>query len=68
VSTSLKRIVWILSLCDPILDCWDGRLTREMQFVKFLGERFPQVEVRDCSPEGKNWTSEYSVHYYLHGI
>ena len=28
---------------------WDGRLTRELQFVKVLGERFPQVEVRDCS-------------------
>jgi Xaa-Pro aminopeptidase len=29
---------------------WDGRLTRELQFVKLLRERFPQVEVRDCSP------------------
>lgn len=29
---------------------WDGRLTREVQFVKLLGERYPQVEVRDCSP------------------
>ena len=28
---------------------WDGRLTRELQFVKVLEERFPQVEVRDCS-------------------
>ncbi len=28
---------------------WDGRLTREMQFVKLLRERFPQAEVRDCS-------------------
>ena len=28
---------------------WDGRLTRELQFVKLLGERFPQIEVRDCS-------------------
>jgi len=28
---------------------WDGRLTRELQFVKLLEERFPQVEVRDCS-------------------
>jgi Xaa-Pro aminopeptidase len=31
-------------------DNWDGRLTREMQFVKLLRERFPQVVVRDCSP------------------
>ena len=28
---------------------WDGRLTRELQFVKLLGERFPGVEVKDCS-------------------
>jgi Xaa-Pro aminopeptidase len=28
---------------------WDGRLTRELQFVKLLKEYFPQVEVRDCA-------------------
>jgi Xaa-Pro aminopeptidase len=28
---------------------WDGRLTRELRFVKLLKERFPQIEVRDCS-------------------
>jgi Xaa-Pro aminopeptidase len=28
---------------------WDGRPTREQQFVKVLKERFPQVEVRDCA-------------------
>ncbi|MDP2916073.1 MAG: aminopeptidase P N-terminal domain-containing protein [Candidatus Aminicenantes bacterium] len=28
---------------------WDGRLTRELQFVKLLRERFPQAEVRDCN-------------------
>ena len=32
------------------LNPWDGRLTRELQFVKLLRERFPSVEVRDCSP------------------
>jgi Xaa-Pro aminopeptidase len=32
------------------LNKWDGRLTRELQFVKLVKERFPQVEVRDCSP------------------
>lgn len=31
------------------LNEWDGRLTREHQFVKLLRERIPQVEVRDCS-------------------
>ena len=30
-------------------DPWDGRLTRELQFVRHIRERFPQVEVRDCS-------------------
>lgn len=28
---------------------WDGRLTREHQFVKLLKERFPQNEIRDAS-------------------
>ncbi len=32
------------------LNMWDGRLTRELQFVKQLGERFPQADVRDSSP------------------
>jgi len=31
------------------MNIWDGRLTRELQFVKQLRERFPQVDVRDCS-------------------
>ncbi len=34
---------------NMILNEWDGRLTRELQFVKHLKERFPQVEVKDCS-------------------
>jgi Xaa-Pro aminopeptidase len=29
---------------------WDGRLTRELQFVKHLRERYPQADVRDSSP------------------
>ena len=28
---------------------WDGRLTRSMQFVAILRERFPEVTVEDCS-------------------
>ncbi len=28
---------------------WDGRLTRELQFVKQLKEKFPHITVRDCS-------------------
>jgi len=31
------------------LNMWDGRLTRELQFVKQLRERFPQADVRDSS-------------------
>ena len=31
------------------LNMWDGRLTRELQFVKQLRDRFPQAEVRDSS-------------------
>jgi len=31
------------------MNIWDGRLTRELQFVKQLKERFPQVAVKDCS-------------------
>jgi Xaa-Pro aminopeptidase len=34
---------------DLIFNEWDGRLTRELQFVKLLKDRFPQVEVKDCS-------------------
>ena len=32
------------------LNPWDGRLTRELQFVKVLKDRFPQNEIKDCSP------------------
>lgn len=32
------------------LNPWDGRLTRELQFVRNLRDKFPQIEVRDCSP------------------
>ena len=31
------------------LNLWDGRLTRELQFVRQLRERFPQIDVRDSS-------------------
>ena len=34
---------------NMIFNEWDGRLTRELQFVKQLKEKFPQVEVKDCS-------------------
>jgi Xaa-Pro aminopeptidase len=32
------------------LNLWDGRLTRELQFVKNLRERFPQASVKDAAP------------------
>jgi Xaa-Pro aminopeptidase len=34
---------------DMTLDAWDGRLTRELQFVKLLRERFPQAAVKDST-------------------
>jgi len=34
-----------------ILNPWDGRQTREGQFVNLLRQKFPAVEVRDCSPQ-----------------
>jgi Xaa-Pro aminopeptidase len=37
-------------LQNQSLNIWDGRTTREMQFVKVLRDRFPGVEVKDCSP------------------
>jgi Xaa-Pro aminopeptidase len=36
-------------LQNQSLNFWDGRATREMQFVKVLRDRFPGVEVKDCS-------------------
>jgi Xaa-Pro aminopeptidase len=32
------------------LNLWDGRLTRELQFVRNLKERFPQISVKDAAP------------------
>ena len=32
------------------LNLWDGRLTRELQFVKNLRERFPQATIKDAAP------------------
>ena len=32
-----------------VMNEWDGRLTREQQFARLLRERFPHVEVKDCS-------------------
>ncbi|MCP4313165.1 MAG: aminopeptidase P family protein [Bacteroidetes bacterium] len=30
---------------------WDGRLSREMQFVQKLNEKFPGTKVENCSPD-----------------
>jgi Xaa-Pro aminopeptidase len=32
------------------LNLWDGRLTRELQFVKNIRDRFPQAAVKDAAP------------------
>lgn len=34
---------------DMVINDWDGRLTRELQFVRLLRERYPQVAVRDST-------------------
>ncbi|MCP4710483.1 MAG: M24 family metallopeptidase, partial [Planctomycetes bacterium] len=34
---------------NMVRDEWDGRLTREQQFVEHLKKRFSDVEVKDCS-------------------
>ncbi|MCP4312777.1 MAG: M24 family metallopeptidase, partial [Bacteroidetes bacterium] len=31
-------------------DKWDGRETREIQFVNILKSKYPGIDVRDCSP------------------
>ncbi|MFP4489608.1 MAG: aminopeptidase P N-terminal domain-containing protein, partial [Bacteroidales bacterium] len=36
---------------DMIYNEWDGRLSRELQFVSLLRERYPQNEVKDCAGE-----------------
>ncbi|MCJ7581721.1 MAG: Xaa-Pro peptidase family protein, partial [Candidatus Aminicenantes bacterium] len=33
------------------MNIWDGRLTRELQFVKNIREKFPHITVKDCSPK-----------------
>jgi Xaa-Pro aminopeptidase len=35
---------------NQVFNLWDGRATREVQFVNLLRERYPGIEVRDCSP------------------
>ncbi|MFC2168652.1 aminopeptidase P N-terminal domain-containing protein [Acidobacteriota bacterium] len=32
------------------MNIWDGRLTRELQFVKNLKDKLPHITVKDCSP------------------
>lgn len=36
---------------DMVMNEWDGRLTREQQFIKLLHERYPMLVVRDCSKD-----------------
>lgn len=35
---------------NMVTNIWDGRLTRELQFVQHLKSRFPHVAIKDCSP------------------
>jgi Xaa-Pro aminopeptidase len=34
---------------NQVLNFWDQRPTREQQFVRLLREKYPEVEVKDCS-------------------
>jgi Xaa-Pro aminopeptidase len=45
---SLEKF-WVLQQ-NQVLNPWDGRPTREAQFAKKLGEKYPGVKVSDCSP------------------
>lgn len=45
-STEKWRTLQSVMVSNP----WDGRLTREGQFARLLGERFPAALVKDCSP------------------
>lgn len=40
---------WRTLQSGMVANPWDSRLTREGQFAKLLGERFPAVAVKDCS-------------------
>jgi Xaa-Pro aminopeptidase len=33
-----------------LLNPWDGRKSREMQFIGLVKERYPQAVIKDCSP------------------
>jgi Xaa-Pro aminopeptidase len=46
--SSLEKFVTLQK--NMVLNPWDGRQTREGQFVKLLRDRFPGIEVKDCSP------------------
>jgi Xaa-Pro aminopeptidase len=40
---------WRTLQAGMVADPWDGRLTREVQCVKLLRDRFPGAEIKDCS-------------------
>jgi len=42
-------MTWRKLMNRQILNEWDGRLTRELQFAKHLRERFPGIQVKDCT-------------------
>ena len=50
MKSSFPRKVWDAVRDHDLESLGDGRATRELQFVKILKERFPQNEIKDCSP------------------
>ncbi|MBI3787284.1 MAG: aminopeptidase P family protein [Ignavibacteriales bacterium] len=47
---SMSRDLAIRQNSDTYTDPWDGRISREAQFIKLLRERLPLFEIRDLTP------------------
>ena len=48
--TAVSRDIGVRVMTDAASDPWDGRPSREGQFIHLIRTRFPQFEIRDLSP------------------
>ncbi len=48
--TAVSRDLGLRLVGDLASDPWDGRASREGQFIHLMRTRFPQLEIRDLSP------------------
>lgn len=48
--SAMSRDLAVRQTADLAADPWDGRPPREGRFIRLLGERFPQLEIRDLTP------------------